>query len=209
MMKLDTLRTKYDQTTHAYMNQSSTGTQVDSVQVFSTSPTVPESENRDLVASFIVFSVTTDSHSNCWEACTGNSKLSIATVVSHSSPCSSCEASTNVSCVVACCTGSSDERSNCWEALSSKLSIVPKTTASAWLVTHGSSPSRSCNAYTNSFSILSEGSKLLAKGPSNASPIPSLNWIRWFSQRGPEAWRNDSIIHHGTFVRSDTPSKIF
>ena len=49
---------------------------------------------------------------------------------------SSCEASTNVSCVVAGCTGSSDERSNCWEA---KSSTVSETVASVRLVALGSS----------------------------------------------------------------------
>ena len=36
----------------------------------------------------------------------------------------------------------------------------------------------SCDACTSSFSVSSEGSKLSAKGPSNASPTPSLNPIR-------------------------------
>ena len=49
----------------------------------------------------------------------------------------------------------------------------------------------SCDACTSSFSISSEGSKLSAKGPLNASPTPSLNPIHgphwwWFPQRGPE-----------------------
>ena len=35
----------------------------------------------------------------------------------------------------------------------------------------------SCDACTSSFSVSSEGSKLSAKGPSNASPTPGLNPI--------------------------------
>ena len=35
----------------------------------------------------------------------------------------------------------------------------------------------SCDACTSSFSVSSEGSKISAKGPSNTSPMPSLNPI--------------------------------
>ena len=35
----------------------------------------------------------------------------------------------------------------------------------------------SCSACTSNFSVLSEGLKISAKGPSNASPTPSLNLI--------------------------------
>ena len=81
---------------------------------------------------------------------------------------STCEASTNVSCVVACCTGSSNERSNCWEA-NCRPSRDPRC-CRTWLQS-------SCDACTSSFSVSSEGSKLSAKRPSNASPTPGLNPI--------------------------------
>ena len=35
----------------------------------------------------------------------------------------------------------------------------------------------SCDAYTSSFSVSSEGSTISAKGPSNALPMPGLNLI--------------------------------
>ena len=85
---------------------------------------------------------------------------------------SSCEASTDVSCVVACCTGSSDERSNCWEANRRPFRDHGiHAGCCTWLQS-------SCDACTSSFSVSSEGSKLSAKGPLNASPTPGLNPIR-------------------------------
>ena len=43
----------------------------------------------------------------------------------------------------------------------------------------------SCDTCTSSFSVSSEGSKISAKGPSNASPMPSLNPI---GQSHPGGW---------------------
>ena len=130
---------------------------------------------------------------------------------------SSCEASTNVSCVVACCTGSSDERSNCWEAnCRPSRDHGIRAGCRTWLQS-------SCDACTSSFSVSSEGLKLSAKGPSNASPTPSLNPIGQSHPSLNVARQSlgkigDSItgccsvpsaIHHGSFIHSDSPSNIF
>ena len=83
----------------------------------------------------------------------------------------------------------------------------------------------SCDTYTSSFSVSSEGSTISTKGPSNASPTRGLNLI---GQSHPGGDSLDvaqglgeitcsitgccsvpSAIHHGRFICSDTPSNIF
>ena len=89
-----------------------------------------------------------------------------------------------------------NDRLNCWETFSSKLSIVPETVASMWLVAPGSSPSRSCDACTSSFSIHRKARsswqvdpRMLHQCLAGSAKPP---W--WcFPQHGPEAWRNDSV----------------
>ena len=158
----------------------------------------------------------TNDRSNCWEPC--SSKSSIAAVVCGSSTCSSSEASTCVSCVVACCTSSSDEHSNCWEAFSSKSSIVQETATTA---VRCRTLSRNCDAAPVYFiGRLEALGKSTLNGFTNTKFKLDLAKPPWwlFPQCGPEAWRNDSVtgccsvpsaIHHGTFVRSDSLSKNF